>query len=403
VAFSSLVALLLASCMGSTNAELPQASGGALPDTGGSPGASGSKSTGPAAAGSGGSGHAGSAGIPANAGEGGTSGMAGSAATSGGAGGVEPEPIDPTLVISTSGCGTEPTQALGEFVQYTIETSGEKEADSSDSIIDGPWTMTREYFVWLPPDYDPNHPYPLVIQGPGCGGTGVDVYSLSPSNGAVAGDEGVNGSVIRVGLTPPPASEFGHAEAPFQGCFDDKEGDDSLEWPFYEAVLDQLKAEVCYDENRVFASGNSSGAWLAEELGCKYAGTTDGYAIRAIAENSGGLPTDPAKVPACSNQPMAGFWIFEVNDGTHPFNLAKYAINRAMQFAGCTIGVGYDDTMFESYPIGNGMPDDTCKKILGCPVDYPLVVCAMSGTGHGGHEDVANPGFATFIESLAAP
>jgi poly(3-hydroxybutyrate) depolymerase len=177
-----------------------------------------------------------------------------------------------------------------------------------------------------------------------------------------------------------------------------------VEWPFYEAVLDTLRAELCYDEQRVFASGNSSGAWLANELGCKYAGNSDGYAIRGIAVNTGGLPTDPTRVPTCSQAPMAGFGIWEddcCQTGSSTGN--KVAIARAMQVNGCTVGTNYDNASLEDYPIGGDNPDDLRQKIQGCPDDYPLVICALPGSGHGSHDNVANPGFATFIKSLAAP
>ena len=35
--------------------------------------------------------------------------------------------------------------------------------------------------------------------------------------------------VVRVGLTPAPNS-IGHGTNENQGCFDDKEGDDSVDW-----------------------------------------------------------------------------------------------------------------------------------------------------------------------------
>jgi poly(3-hydroxybutyrate) depolymerase len=214
--------------------------------------------------------------------------------------------INPLLAVrKTAGCGVSPTQQLGTFVKHSLVTSGTKAADCAAKDKDGkplcgPWTVTREYAVSLPAGYDPNHPYPLVLQGPGCGGSATDVYTLE--NGA---GPGVGDLVIRVGLTPPPAS-VGHGTNPNQGCFDDKESDDSVDFAFYEQLLDALKKDLCYDENRVFAVGNSSGSWLANELGCKYAGDTHGHALRGIIANTGGLPSEPAFRPSCSSSPMAG-------------------------------------------------------------------------------------------------
>jgi poly(3-hydroxybutyrate) depolymerase len=271
-------------------------------------------------------------------------------------------------------------------------TMGTKPAGCADGKC-GPWSYEREYFLSLPANYNTTKAYPLVFQGPGCGGSGQNVYPLNNN---------VDGTVIRVGLTPPPNAIL-HSTNPNQGCFDDKEGDDSVDFVFYETLRDKLKTQLCFDENRVFASGNSSGAWLANEMACKYSGNTQGYAIRGIAANTGGLPTTPAFVPVCTTSPMAGMWIHEINDATNPFTGTKVAIKRAMAVNGCTIGTDYDTATFDNFPIGGGNPDTTCKLIKGCPATYPLVVCALPGNAHGSHDNVANPGFSKFISAFSSP
>ena len=360
------------------------AGAGGSPNNAGAPGAGGTANAG-----------APNAGAP-NAGGGGAPSSAGT--SGGGAGGLPPLP-DPNEVLQvkpSAGCGQDPMQASAVFVKYTIQTSGTKSADAADATT-GPWSYARDYYVWLPPSYDKQKAYPLALQGPGCGGTGENVYPLTPTNGSV----GVNGSVIRVGLTPPP-NAIGHATNPGQGCFDDKEGDDSVEWPFYEALIDRLKSSLCYDENRVFVSGNSSGAWLANELACKYAGNTAGYAIRGLAVNGGSLPTELKYLPTCTRAPLAGLWV-ELNDvgSAVPFNWSV-AVTRAMQVNHRTPDA-YAQATFAEFPISANKPPATCKKVLGCPAEYPLVVCVISNNGASGNDDVMNPGAATFIQSLEAP
>jgi len=349
----------------------------------------------------------------ASAGAGGATGGAGGSLTSagaaaGGSGGAPgPDPDELLKVKPSPGCGKDPTQELGLLVKQTIATSGVKEPNCADKLGGiskcGPWSLLREYYLGLPADYQKAKAYPLVLEGPGCGGDGTTIYSLSPTNTDVGA--GVNGTVIRVGLTPAPNS-IGHGTNENEGCFDDKEGDDSVDWVFYENLLDKLKAQICYDENRVFAVGNSSGAWLTNELGCKYAGDTTGHAIRGILATSGGLPTQVQFSPTCSGKPMAGMWIYENDVSGAGFNGNLYAISRAMKAANCSMtdfasaqAGGY----VESFPIGNGMPDATCQKVLNCAQPYPLVVCALSGNAHGGHEDVVNPGFAALLSALAPP
>ncbi|HVJ22276.1 MAG TPA: hypothetical protein VM686_43015 [Polyangiaceae bacterium] len=387
-------ALLVVGCLGAATEKSDGAAGSSGMAASGSSGVSGTDGGGhggSSMAGTGGTIEEGEGGGVDGGGAAGAAGVAGDA--NGGQAGAPPV-TDPLSVIPSAGCGTAPAQVLGEFVQYTMTVSGTKDPDSTDTNIDGPWTMDREYFVRLPNGYDSTKAYPLVLQGPGCTGTGQDVYTLA----AVADD------IIKVGLTPPEATSIGHIEAPGAGCFDDKEGDDSVEWPFYEAVIDKLRAELCFDENRIFAAGSSSGAWLANELACKYAGNTEGYAIRAIAANEGGLPTDPTRVPACTDDPFAGLWIFKMLDAGGPFSGNKVAIARAMQVNGCTLGTSWDDATRENYPIGGGQADETCQRILGCPEEYPLVVCELpSAVGYSSNEAVFSPAFTTFLQMLAAP
>jgi polyhydroxybutyrate depolymerase len=335
--------------------------------------------------------------------------MPGSAGEGGGSV-LLPDPNDVLTVKPSPGCGKDPTQVRGELVKHTLETSGTKDPSCADKLPNGQptcgdWSIPRDYYVWLPPDYDKTNAYPLVLEGPGCGGDGSNVYSLSPLNSAAGPSMGVNGSVIRVGLTPPPDS-VGHGTNPGQGCFDDKEGDDSVDLVFYETLIDKLKNELCYDENRVFASGTSSGAWLANELGCKYAGNTEGYAIRGVLANGGGLPNQLEYLPTCSKQPLAGLWLWETGDPSGPSIGNKFALARAMSVNGCSPSTDYDAAKFsgmlEPFPIGNGNLDTTCNRILGCMSQYPLVVCELPGAAHASHDAVANPAFSAFLLTLEA-
>jgi len=86
----------------------------------------------------------------------------------------------------------------------------------------------------------------------------------------------------------------------------------------------------------------------------------------------------------------------------NPFTGTRVGVARAMKVNGCTIGTTFDNAMFDDFPIGGGNPANVCKKIKGCPELYPLVVCALAGNGHGTHDDVANPGFATFLKLFSS-
>lgn len=360
-----------------------------------------------AGSGMGGSGTAGSgtAGTGTAAGAGGMSGGAGGTANGGSGGGTPGGDI--TKVWKSDGCGKAFAGQSGQTAN--IGTMGVKDAQCADALGGQPkcgawgsdastWQKTpvpREYTINLPTPYDQTKAYPLVFQGPGCGGGSKDVYPLNGN---------IGNTVIRVGLKPPP-TYIGHGTNPGEGCFDDKEGDDSVDWVFYENLYDKLNAEVCFDRNRVFSAGNSSGSWFSNELICKYAGDAK-RPVRGAMPNTGGLPTDPKHVPTCTKAPMAGMWIHEVGDTTNNFAGNKVAIARAMTVNNCQGAKDWDAAVaanqVENFPIGGGVPDDTCKKIKGCPDLYPLVVCPLPGNGHGSHDTQANNGFSTFVKLFSA-
>lgn len=298
-----------------------------------------------------------------------------------GAASVE-EPADALAPWPSPGCGQEPQQALGEFVRYAVPTSGTKGADAIGTP--GAWSYEREYFVELPQQYLPSKAYPLVIEAPGCAGSGTDVYRLK-----------VEGGVIRVGLTPPPDANGQPS------CFDVKEGDDSVEWPFYEQVMEQLSARFCYDQHQVWAAGSSSGGFLVNELACRYA-SVPGYSIRGVVA-LGGLPTSPASVPTCSRGRVAGMWIGDANDLSHPLAEVTTAVSRVMDLNGCTGGIDYDHWPYDDFPISTHPGSMICRQLMGCAAGYPVVFCPIPGFGRTSHEDIVVPGFAKLVEMLAAP
>jgi poly(3-hydroxybutyrate) depolymerase len=304
---------------------------------------------------------------------------------------------DLTKVVPTAGCGLDPAGLTpGQTVKGSIATMGAKPASCADSQC-GAWSYDREYFVTLPTGYVKTNAYPLVFEGPGCGGNGQDVYPLTDPTAGNAPNAG--NTVIRVGLTPPP-NAIGHATNPNQGCFDDKEGDSSVDWVLYENLYDKLAASICFDKNRVFASGNSSGAWFSNELGCKYAGDAT-RPVRGVMANVGGLPTDAKFVPTCTDKPMSGMWIDETMDPGNSFAGDAVAIDRAISVNKCT-GGDWPTTPTANYPIGGGKADTTCKQITGCPAPYPIVVCLLPSS-RTGNDDTANPGFTTFLKFFSSP
>src|SRR5690606_14043271 len=71
---------------------------------------------------------------------------------------------------------------------------------------------------------------------------------------------------------------------------------------FAETVVKALAAELPLDETRIFATGYSSGGFLANLIACQRSGL-----LRAIASNAGGAPYNQAEAwpngyPRCPGQ-----------------------------------------------------------------------------------------------------
>jgi hypothetical protein len=291
-------------------------------------------------------------------------------------------------VAPTMGCGTDPGFTTGLAL---IDTMGTKDAQCADTAC-GPWMYTRQYYVRLPANYDNKKVYPLVFEFISCGGKANNITLLGA----------VDDTVIRVGFGPPP-TDIGHSTNPNQGCPDDAEGDDSVEWNFYEKLYDRLESRVCFDKNRVFSMGWHHGGTMADQLACKYAGDAT-RPVRGVITDGGGLwpdqfntPPTPMRNPTCSSKPLAGIWVDGKGNTITPFTFALAAIARAMKVDGCTMGTGFVDAPFDPFPIGGSQPDDTCKLMKSCSATSPIVVCALNNN-NGSNPVVRIPAFTTFLE-----
>jgi hypothetical protein len=291
---------------------------------------------------------------------------------------------------ASRGCNADPGQEAGASVAHMIATSGTKAAGCADGVC-GPWSQQREYVLTLPAGYDKSHAYPLVFEMPSCGANGNNVFTLKGKT------PNADDTVIRVGLSPPPKEVGLPMTRPNMGCFDDAEGDDSVDFAFYETLYDELAAHFCIDRSRVFASGSYSGGRLANQLGCKYAGDAT-RPIRAVLVVDGALAANSPAAPTCTKSPLAGIWVHGVGDAENPFSGDILAINRALEIDGCEIP-RFDSTMFAPYAIGGGFGDSICRRALGCPAMFPIVVCPLPQSRMA-DSDIAGPAFTTFIEML---
>ena len=295
------------------------------------------------------SGASGSSGVLGQAGVGGIGAAAGSAASGtggasgsgpGGAGGMGGAPVSGTGAagMGGAGAGTGGAGTAGSGSATAVKSSGcgmaAAPAGDTSIEVDG---MSRTYLVELPPGYDPDVAYPLIL---GFHGAGLDAKGFRGyfDLGAVAGDEAVIAYLDALGN--PTGWQY------------------NRDIPFAEATLAQLKSQYCIDEARVFATGHSSGGYFTNALGCRL-----GDQLRAIAPVSGGA----ALRTMCTGMPAA--WIAHGDDDT---------------IVATTEGQGARDFWAEANGCDTGMSMPVepmpCVTYAGCSPEAPVRYCEYPGS-----------------------
>lgn len=233
----------------------------------------------------------------------------------------------------SAGCG-QPAPATGEL---TID-------------IDG---APGSYVLSLPAGYDPDVPLPLGFAFHGAGRTGPQCQA-----GDCAGFQSVmENDAALVYMTSIAGPSWG----------DDFDRNDA----FFVALLDQLLATVCVDENRVFVAGTSSGAHFTNLLGCRH-----GDRLAAIAPVAGYLP----ERDGCTGE-VAALVIHGVDDPSFPEGVIARDFWREQ--SGCTeetvppIAEIHDAVVAE--PESHG-----CAAYQGCNAGVPVVWCEHSEGGYDG-------------------
>jgi polyhydroxybutyrate depolymerase len=192
---------------------------------------------------------------------GGAGGLGGNSATTGGQGGTSSATGGANATGGSTGASGDPTPSSGCGKPAPAATTAKQTMDVGGTA--------REYIVVYPTSYDPNHPYRLVYEFHGSGGTADENirfqwYGIQP----LSGD-----SVIFVapqGLGSP-------AGWPNTG------GQDIT---FVKQLVATINETYCIDTSRIFVTGFSYGGMFTNTLGCQM-----GDVFRAIAPASGGGPS----------------------------------------------------------------------------------------------------------------
>ncbi len=127
---------------------------------------------------------------------------------------------------------------------------------------------TRTFLEYIPAGYDVNKNYPLLFTLHGIGATGqemseyVEMQKETAGQAVVVFPDGSGGNWDTGGTT---------------------------DLDFFDAMIDDVAARLCINQQRVYALGFSYGAYMVNHLGCKRADR-----IRAIAAADGGFGDNPA-------------------------------------------------------------------------------------------------------------
>jgi polyhydroxybutyrate depolymerase len=286
-------------------------------------------------------GNAGTAGSVTSAGAnaGGMSG-GGGASSAGAASGGAP------AAVASPGCGMVAGQALNSWVeQPKLNVAG----------------TDRQWWVWLPTNYDPMKAYPLVFNFHGCSSSD----NIVPMN-KVTSDKAI--LVRGTGISP-------------NVCWDANATGNDVK--FFDQMLADVIAKRCVDTTRVFATGYSSGSWLVNTLDCER-----GDKLRATGTVSGGTYGDKSK---CKGK-YARIFIHDQDDMDNK------------------ISDGDDEelprlvTANHCMPAGGGNPlmeaPAPCARYQGCDAGYPVIWCQTQGKMHDRQDSLAPTAFWGLFSSL---
>jgi len=211
----------------------------------------------------------------------------------------------------------------------------------------------RRYLLVEPTALDPSKRYPVILVMHGDGGDAAGFHDGYPFERASGAD---------AILAYPDGIGFG---------WDLETLGDNRDVKLAEAIFDELAARFPVDRSRLFATGYSSGGFLANVIACHRNGL-----LRAIASNAGGAPykqaqTWPNGYPKCPGQaPIAMLALHGENDYGVTLSSGRFSAEYWAYVNGCKT----DEMETTGYP--------ECHVYRGCPSGKAVGFCPIKGLGH---------------------
>lgn len=130
--------------------------------------------------------------------------------------------------------------------------------------------QTRTLLYWLPDDYNPNTPVPLIFGWHGTGGDGMNTTGFGVHTAAQAAGQ----RVVYIGVDGLYNSAI--------SATDWDVAQDGRDVAMFSSLYQWAVNNFCVDKSRVFSVGFSAGADMTHALACKY-----GDKLRAVQSYSG--------------------------------------------------------------------------------------------------------------------
>ena len=269
--------------------------------------------------------------------------------------------------MPSDGCGKDPAQALAMYGKYMEMVAGATAKHAP-----------RNYYVWLPSNYDNHHAYPTVFVGPGCGSNGTQGIQIQTASG--------NNAIV-IGLDPST-----NVDPEGRQCFD-SQSFPNPEIPYVEQTVATVEAAFCIDKSRLFIEGFSSGSWLSYLMGCVDGGPGGLFKAQgnASGEDQGWNGMKDQFTCKGPTPWMAG------HNNPDPNNGYPGGRDHEILMNGCTmppVTMPYDAGPMVKAPTA-GITID-CEQYMGCKV--PTIFCTTKGVnpGGGGHDPQESTGISTF-------
>jgi sterol desaturase/sphingolipid hydroxylase (fatty acid hydroxylase superfamily)/poly(3-hydroxybutyrate) depolymerase len=231
--------------------------------------------------------------------------------------------------------------------------------------IDG---RKREYLLVEPASLVATKRYPVILVLHGDGGEGPGFHQLFPFEHATA-DEAILAYPSGIGFT-----------------WDLETLSDNRDVKLASAIFDALAARFPVDRSRLFATGYSSGGFLANVIACQRKGL-----LRAIASNAGGAPykqaqTWPNGYAKCPDQaPIAMLALHGEDDYGVTLSSGRFSAEYWAYVNGCKT----DEMETTGY--------EQCRVFRGCPTGKAVGFCPIPGLGHWVWDHAAEASWSFFL------